>query len=724
MTWPVGRVLLATLPLDAPNAQPGALAGVIPGDTANPSAQGAPSIPLANAGDIGYRQSARPVCIPVPYPYDDAGYAYPAGSLLVISGDMNQPTGSGGVVPGGSRITLVGTQDLAVIKHLFPLHVSIVGLPADTTGTITIGHTADYSVGAPTVNDITWAFTGADGPNQVAFLLTPLSVPAARKESDRSFQIEAIWTGTAPDSVTVDYNHPGVNHGRVVPDALPVGYTARAGADDLHGGYWGSGWRGFRAAFPRKSEAVHPSNWPFYMGILATGTASGLSTSSKSETSEGYGCHSQLLGSAEPWRIPDLLAGALAVVPFEPCFWSGDALVRMPYQSTAFGVVVDDSGASTPFLSDIPDGTTQTKTSIILTPTLAAGPGYRNIRAYCKHLSSVNLTLNSMVFRFYIDGILTTTFGPSAGPFGDQDYIDCGSVLPAAAVARGVLTYDFDASFTNSSGGAQTPQIEIVIKASPRCDIPLTFTSVGPANECAPGGYLPTFVATPLSSGETMHLAAGVTSYDFPAIGVDLSQHASRALTFLPGTTGVYRIDSTGADSGFNRTLGEYEFINTPHKHAIGRAGKRFWGHHADSFATEAATWSLVAIAQVQTDIPSGGLTVAGGHLTDGGWFFGTIALPAAGRYRVTAPCVVGSGLLLALSASDPYCADHLDGPYAIVDEDTSGTTQSISADITVTGMATVYVRLGRWDPFSTSGYDENSPLVALSGDVTWALVG
>ncbi len=402
-----------------------------------------------------------------------------------------------------------------------------------------------------------------------------------------------------------------------------------------------------------------------------------------------------------------------------PCVWIGDTLYSTNYVTRALGTEILKD-AEVVLTESFNTAGAHTHTQLAPFGTYY-GPGCRNIRVYLLAdftTSGVrSCTIDDITTKTYVDGVLSDT-NVYTGPYTLGSHFDIVDILPSAT-AEAKIEVKFEVHVTMGVAGAGDSGAfsgNLSTRFSPRCDIPLPYTVVGPNNEVAPGGVITSLLGSPLYNGEAaIHNAAGVTSCVFAMIHANSNVRGSFACTFLPPTTGVWRVTST-ITSGV--TLGEFEFRIGSRGSAIGRANKRFWGHSPRLGATTTSTWALAAVTKVSTVIPPTGVSMVG-KLTDGNWFFGTIAL-APGSYRVTVPCAALSGLLLALSVDDPYVADHLAGPHRLHDGDSTAT--SITVDITVEVATTVYVRCGMWDPYYRSGGSVDSPMTGgATGTISWA---
>ncbi len=724
MTWPIPWVILTGPQLDNEDAGPGGRSGVVPAHGIDNWSElgfieGSPSQNINNFTILN--QCLRPICMAVPWPYDNAGVSYPSGTLLVLTGLRADATigGQFGFLRGSGG---TGSITISTIKHVWPLRIRVFGMAPGASGTVKIGHKTDYSSGAPTIFDHTFSFSGADGADQVAVLEAPVSGPAARSASV-VFTIVDSWSGGTPTTVVADYNATHITRGRLVPDTLPDDFTPRPDADDHRGACWGNVDRGYTAAASRRwrAPALHPSNWRFH--VESEPVAGAPSTRSKG-----------IAFSVDNYRFgaPDTFSQQLDVSPTWngwPTAWLDDDLKPIEYQSCAFGVVCPlASGGGASLVCNFNTTGPHTFAAVAPFPT-AYGPGWRNCRFYLDQdfvttVIGVPCTINSITAKVYLDGVL---FGSASysGPFTKDAHWELADVLPVARTASAKIETKFEANvtlgaipFPGDIGGITNGSASV--RYSPRCDIPIPTTVVGPDNEVAPGGYLATKLGTSPKSGQaTIHNAAGVTSCVFALINANTNVKGAFAATFLPAATGIYRVSLTGRTI----TMGECEFRIGARTSAIGRANKRFWGFDPAFGTATAITWTLVTVAKVTTAIPSGaGLTMNSGHLTDGNWFFGTIAAPAAGYYRLTVPCAAGSGLLVAMSLTDPFVADHLAGPCKIVDGASSGSPTSIEICINVAAARTIYVRIGAWDPYYRLSTD--SPLDAgVNGKVRWAAV-
>lgn len=540
------------------------------------------------------------------------------------------------------------------------------------------------------------------------FRLLALPVPWATDDAGIAYPAGVLWIYSQGAN--------GTGYGYVVPDTLPVGFTARNDADDH-----------------RMASLVGPLNARFILdssNTFVTGAVQGAFP-----TVEVHQFMAQLgMPVVDDYNDSELNDGARPQLSF----WVGDALKRSTYQTLGYGWLTKKTSATT-----CEGSTTGAPLAGGEYPTgyNFSGPGWRNIRAQFitdAVIDDIGVTgaIDDITMRVYLDGVLfsTTVY---TGPYTADSVIDATNIYPAAATAQALCEITFEITMSGTGGpGLSTGHVEFNVFLSPRIDIPLPWTVVGPNNECAPGGYLTgSLIDPPFAGPAPSHCAAGVTSVVLtPTIG-DLTVYEAWCASFIPPTTGIWRIvstlNSTAASIG-KVTRGEHEFCLSPNSNILSlggslcRGGKRMFG--AAIYASDLAlTWTLTAIAQVQTAIPSGaGLTVNAGHLTDYGWFFGTIAIPAAGDYIITATygatgLALDMTMLLCASETDAYAAEHQSDPCTISAIPTAGGT--VVLRLTVSAGLTLYVRFGKIRGQGASNRVDNpSPqLLAAWPTITWA---
>lgn len=710
MAYPVPWVILSSPQIDNRGATESESRGEYPAHTADPFAllwpgEGFPSNNINNPNSTDERrQCTRPVAVPIPWPYDDAGVAYPPGHVLILAG-CGDSSWFGETAPNNISSSMAGAsgaKTFRVTKTIWPVRVRVWGIPPGATGTITIGHRNDYGNATPAdVIDATFTFDGADGADQVRYYDTCIAAPADFF-SLPWFVLSWDWVGGAPAQANMERSAPAML-GYVAPASLPGGYTARADADDHRGGYWGRVHRGFVSRFPYRARALHPANWRFNLNPNAVSVQARINIFP--EDSRRFGTPDIYNGGAIP--------GGYGV----PCVWIGNELKEIDNLGNSTGPRRLDGGSAI-FLQSYPYGSSGVQTYVYPPTPIVYGPGFRNLRVYfLTDTYQFMLSVTDVIVDVFVDGVLVHTVNIGAGSAGD--YSDIGPIIPGTVNNRAEIKLQFTVKVNIPGPDSSQFNIQIAWMFSPRIDIPLPFTVTGPAEDsCVPGGYLPATAIAPRFVGEpARHAAAGVYSSAFAAVGASGS-NASYAGTFIPPTTGIWKTQINGSDfpAGF---LGEFEFRQLPRVGAICRAGKRAWFHYIRDAAT-AWTVTLVSIPQVLPAIPGAGINTAA-NLTAGAYFFGTITVPAAGTYRISNAAAADASLLLAVSESDPYVADFRAGPHVIL-EGVRAAADPITLDFTTAGPATVYVRFEAWDPFWN--YGTSTPASGgASGNLTWAAV-
>jgi hypothetical protein len=226
--------------------------------------------------------------------------------------------------------------------------------------------------------------------------------------------------------------------------------------------------------------------------------------------------------------------------------------------------------------------------------------------------------------------VSTASYSTGAAP------VDLGAHLPAHGV-----TWNFIVRVYWTGGDYSPDSCTATIKGSPRCDIPWPFSAAGEGGLLAPGGYLASKITTPANAHPLTRLAAGVSSSTSVA-----------PVAFIVPANGWYKVTGPAGDLD---GIGENEFGWQDAKTVDrGHAGRSFY-----AWETTPGTKTLTALTPTVNAIASGGTTLTmNTHGVGSWWFFGSIAAPAAGRYRITVKlanvAAFMRGIVAEWSTTDP----------------------------------------------------------------------
>lgn len=627
---------------------------------------------LFQSGGGHDKGGSHPRCIPIPVPYDDAGITFPSGAVTVVAGTPFNAAGE------GARWINSGTTTrtrLSSWRHWIRLRILIGGIPAATTGTVTITRASDWLAGSDAATLYSIAVDGANGMFQefeVADVISAPadSLPAVGSDSKFSIYVFATWTGTAPREAHAWYNPYHLYIGCVVPTTLPSGFTARTESD----------WQ--RAGDCVTQRAGWPDPHASYLGEdFTTNQAYTFRTSAADPASELVeDIQTPTKGSRRALGYPeyflDWFFWSLGITGTTAKYWDqlrppwrawiDNELKELTYWPSSLGSYVWRFTDSTLLIYN-PDLGQFTDTYDSGVVHRATGNGWRNFRALLAvyspsgSYSSVDITL-----KVYLDGSLIDTLDFTGASQGD--YFDVTDIYPATAAMDAELSTQMEVTL-NHSGNASV-NVTLLMFASPRCDVPVPTHTVGLDADGnvieAPGGYRTGETTDPVPLGDTLHCAAGVTSTSW-SFGSGTTQRHHRLISFLPPTTGLWRVvPPSGATLGI--TLGEFPFRFWAQTAVVGRAGKRFFGR-AIGFPDDLnGTWQLTSATRTPKTIVDTGTTITTADLSpttsNNGYLFGEFAASAPGTYRIKVRILPGSAIAddnawsLRASLTDPYCAD------------------------------------------------------------------
>lgn len=553
--------------------------------------------PLFGTGDVAEAvpvvgASLIPFVVPwsdMPYSADLAGETFPAGTLAVCTGFLAalQSTFSG-----NPATNSIGGCAFPNRKQIWMY--AAYGIPAAATATIAFRKRLTGNP-TPLATLATLNVDGANGSVQV------LAVDRFDGFSGTGLFIDVVatWSGGGPPTLQKIFTHPLHNGAFTqVPDTLPAGYTARNGNEQmLQPILGGPGGRYLdRPGRARYDSYATPANWGHSIDVTNARYVDGAfyyfrGTGNSAENTTGTG------------------------IIFNP-----DQHIVPPFPLPPFNI-------------DIPPPA----------DSLVTGAGWRNARF---HAQLTNPALGTGTNSFHVTitrsdtGALVLDGLYDSGTLIAQVNLVLGSILPSGDGLITLTMHVDDQPFPYLLSGAI-----FTLTLSPRVDVPLPYTVVGPDNLLAPGGYRPaTLTAVASNPSPAVILAPGLTSYT-PSIVAPLA--------FIPNASGWYKVVQS---SNPLPNVGEYEFMTSSPDFTQtanrGFAGRRFWCRPAAS-----------ALATIQAFSPSFASISSGGTLlttTQGNWWaFGTIAFPAAGTYEITVvPSTlrqIHRGIVLEWSLTDTH---------------------------------------------------------------------
>jgi hypothetical protein len=271
-----------------------------------------------------------------------------------------------------------------------------------------------------------------------------------------------------------------------------------------------------------------------------------------------------------------------------------------------------------------------------------SGPAYLDDTFDCSGVRRLNLVITGGGF-----GVTATQIDVLVGPpgaevvvstasYSSDTTVDLGAHLPAHGVTWRFIVRAY------WTGGAYGGSLILgTINGSPRCDIPWPCSAAGEGGLVAPGGYLASKIGTPANAPPLTRLASGVSATTSVA-----------PVAFIVPSNGWYKVVGPSADVD---GIGEDEFAwQDVKKAARGHAGRSFY-----AWETVAGTKTLTAFTPTVHAIASGGTALnITTHGTGGWYYFGSIAAPAAGRYRITVTmtneAALARGIVAEWSTTDP----------------------------------------------------------------------
>lgn len=610
-------------------------------------------------------QGCQPVAV-APWPTDNAGVAFPAGSVLALAGVHS--TAFAWKMTIQNNVEIVDQfQELNVLSRSHRgRYLFIIGAIPGTTCTLVVrryGYWLIKSSGGAATTIETITIDGDDGAVQV-IQLDDITVPDDAAEP-HGIYYTATWSGTAAHRLFLA-RAPRTTHGAmVVPDTIPAGFTATSDS--------GESLKTYALGRQRRTRDNVTSFSLCGMGLLNNHLVRDM-------TNNGYRTAYLANGDTrEPRRglgMPDTVrdrerstnfVGPDNPVIMPPRIWINNVLREMTYWPAVIGPRV---AVASPSIGAFGFSETITEVSGWLNWNAASsidsvGPGWRNIRLYVlrKDLGA-GATIDNATFEWRINGgppqsrDITSMNGDGV----TADFVDItAGLLPSSPQMDALIEYRLSITVTFASTDATGATIYLRLYLSPRVDIPCPWTMPGRGVTTAPGAYLDGSLTDPSALGGVLHVDAGLTSVEWTIAGTITGESQSRVISFVPPAVGYWRIKPP---ANFNATLGEYQDRLTGAAGEIGRPGKRFYGRVvSSSLASINGTWTLEALTPTYHAIAAAGTQVTTSTLTplSSGMFFGTIALPAAGTYRirtrVTGSAFGGISYRIFLSLTDAFCA-------------------------------------------------------------------
>lgn len=549
-------------------------------------------VPSLYGGPTAY--GLRPFCVPsAPFTTDANGQPFPAGTVWVVA--LPQGSGSPSRInlrsPGTSTNPISGTQVVSGYGGYSLEYVyNAIGIPSGSTGSVTVKGTTSGTVYA----------TFSVSPNGSTF---QYDVPAFTLGStDTTITITSTWTGTPPiaEGFSMYWLCAALIAGGVaVPSTLPAGYTARLNSDNNRGGSY----------FQRNGgDPRRLRSGPYVtFETMGVGGGGGVGNIAAAVGVPGWSTNGSF------W-----LAGNLVHTPT----WGPVAIGNSTTYSCGAGYISGFTGGSGTFT--------------------------------CRGVNSVKIS-----FQYTAIGG-TTASGDTFTWTLTQDGATIGSGTATGTAIQSIpsqiITATTNAAGTNTtftltvsgSGGTTGPPINqpnwecnATVVATPRCDIPLPYTCVGPGNIGAPGGYLASAVANVTNGQPLQRLASGVTSVAFGS--------SPGCAAFLPTTDGWWQVLKSGVAQQY---IGEDEFGCTDLRTARrGRTGRPFYCR-----ADTGGTLVLTAFTPpAPTVVSSGGTSIPLNASTWAAWC--SVTFPTTASYRVIFNALAGAivtGMVVDMSTTDP----------------------------------------------------------------------
>jgi len=624
---------------------------------------------LSTPGDSpsASRLGGMPKCRPILMTCDDAGVDFPASGYVQVQAGTSLYGAYRRVrfVSGG----VASTSYLGSERHWVGLRALIGGIPAGTTGTITISRASDWTGTTPAVTLYTLSVDGANGFFQDIYVDDILTVPNTITNltsggglplyDEFILIISSSWTGTPPRAADMWSSNAHLTSGPIVPTSLHADFTARTEGDwqrTYDTGVQKPAWASpFTLFFGEHSLR----NQPYSREWALTGDSVQALTSTSRSCRRAFGCPDWMLdyalqGSPTATTWPDLRPPIAAMIANELRkigYWTPSLGTR------CWGVNV---GSFEAFVAG-------PQTYLIDTGILvrANGPGWRNCRVSCvQKTAAVDMTVNSILVGIYLDGVLVDERDVKA--FVAGEYYDLANIIPATRTMTAELGVRFQVDATIAGGDFGQFLIDMRAALSPRIDIPVHFHTAGLSGIDAPGGYLASALGSISATGGTRHVAAGSLSTSWT---ISSASTQARFISFVADATAVWQIVPPVGSSA-NATLGENEFKIHPQRAVLVRSGKRFSGYYSGLDAALNGTWLAQTVAKTTKVIVTAGTAIASGDLTPSalGYLFGSVAIPSAGTWRVWVRLAPTSGAFdrmaweLAVSLTDAFAIDTISG--------------------------------------------------------------
>jgi len=604
------------------------------------------------------------LAIPIPWAVDGAGVAYPANTVLALAGSPAQGfvnffelVSSAGVLNVDYEHDI--SQGETGLRGFVGGLIFIQGATKDTVGTIKIIQHDNFNSSAASPTTLhTITVDGNNGATQ--FLSIPdIYIPDSLVRLTRYITFETSWVGTHPKLITVVQRPWGPGSGWILPTEIPSGYTEIV---DL-----GAPNRTYDSGVQPRGLFTGPVFALGELGLLAKPWARSDSSQGFKDTT-GINRRRFALASTQVVYRPEFLeftlndsSPAVYVARSKPCAFVGNAIKEMSWWPFARGQVVDTGTLGTAFSR----GTTSTAISHSTESAwqiLSVGPGWRNLRVWMQLFEEVGATITAADLQFRVDGGAATTVdvvGLSGdgvtGDFVDYSTLIVGAQMNSVLEIRARITVYFPVSASSQRG-----EFALIVSASPRCDIPAPWHFPGRGCDDSPPAYKDSSLSDPTPLGGVRHVAASLVLSAWTVAETFPDEIQTRIISFICPTTGFWRVEPPAGDVGI--TLGELESRLNVVGAAIGRAGKRFFGRYTTSYLPGLnGDWELIAVTPSRTAIPQAGLEILSGHLTRK-MFFGTVALPSAGTYKIWAnSSLINYGpvsVRLLASKTDEFCAD------------------------------------------------------------------
>lgn len=622
------------------------------------------SLPLLMSSGVSPNGGV-PVAIPIPWATDGANVPYPDDHVLMVAGcgryalwNIHNMIVDGALIASGVATVTVDLRRRRQTGRL----LMVLGMKAGSSLTIEIVRYGNYR--APPLTRVvlsTHSFSADDGENQIVSLpdfVLPDDVPPRTSLPTFYYAEITAITGDNPGRVTIGHTPWYAVGSWVVPTEVPSGYTAlpatnpQSDSYDIQKQRYPTGW-GHGFMIGEHSPLNGPFVWDWGLNPSAQNPFFSTPASPSSRRQLALP-DSSILGIAGLDNLDNQSSSHMA----PPAVWDGTDIRRVDWAPVIRGLHVYYGSIGISGSASVAGS--YTVTSLWLNRHFTAGT--RHVRIWCvANNVGGSATITSVLIRFRIDGGTPITVDVTAAT-GTEDAatpVDAALDLLGADFTS-TVQYQIEAQFSTTGSGSFNVAYQVLI--CPRGGIPSLYAAIGRGCPDVPAAYRDGKITSPVAVGGTLHVAPGDTTASWSLTKPTGAQQEMRVISFVPSATGYYRVLAPGSSAA--ATLGERLHRSFPRSAMVGRANRRFWGAFASATPSVVnGTWTLDPVTPTWQSVPGTGLAITAGNISpvNTGQFFGEIALPTAGRYRVIltggTSLPIGGFRLLA-SLTDQYCSE------------------------------------------------------------------